>query len=197
MKNASIYREVFIRNTIHLVANGGFEKATTRAIAGDRREVSNVKLNEAHIYRLFGTKEKLLEETFSELDEELIRAVTDNFHIFNTDEPFREQCWEFYCGLWKFLMQNEEKCRYYTQYYFSAYFRTGGSEEHLKRFEIFINRLSFRFVDNADVYAIMHHVISTLLNFATMVYNGDLENNEENTYHIFNVAYCSIASYIK
>ena len=59
MKNEKIYREVFTNNTLRLVAEGGFEKATTRAIAGERREINNIKLNEAHIYRVFGTKENL------------------------------------------------------------------------------------------------------------------------------------------
>ena len=64
MKNERLYREVFIKNTLRLVAEGGFEKATTRAIAGERREIGNVRLNEAHIYRVFGTKENLLAEVF-------------------------------------------------------------------------------------------------------------------------------------
>lgn len=197
MKNASIYREIFINNTIHLVAEGGFERATTRAIAGERREIDNVRINEAHIYRIFGTKEKLFAEIFTMLDEELLSVINNGFVIFDSDDPFREQCWELYQSLWKFLLVNEKKCRYYTRYYFSSYFNHYSSSEHMERFKAFVERISPRFVENADVISLLRHAISTLLNFSTMVYNGELVNNDDSEYHIFNVLYCSLASYIK
>ena len=89
MKNERIYRETFINNTIRLVSEGGFEMATTRAISGDRKEVTGVKLNEAHIYRVFGTKENLFAETFAMLDNELITVIKGGLSDFNGDNDFR------------------------------------------------------------------------------------------------------------
>jgi hypothetical protein len=41
----------------------------------------------------------------------------------------------------------------------------------------------------------MHSVLTTLLDFAIRVYNGDLEDNEINRPHIFNVMYCTMSAY--
>lgn len=197
MKNEKIYREVFTNNTIRLVAEGGFEKATTRAIAGERREINNVKLNEAHIYRVFGTKENLFAETFAVLDNELISNVKESLDVFDMSENFRSQCEMIFMRLWRFLLQNEEKCRYYTRYYYSIYFKDDVHETHIKKYEILIERMASAFVDGADVWSLLHHIITVMLDFAIRVYNGALEDTEENTFHIFNVVYSSIAPYLK
>ncbi len=197
MKNEGVYREVFIGNTIQLVAEGGFEMATTRAIAGDRREINNVKLNEGHIYRVFGTKENLFAETFEMLDDELISCIEKGLEFFNTDENFRTQCENLFFKLWRFLLQNEKKCRYYTRYYYSSYFKGDILKIHTKKFEILINTMTPFFVERADVWSLFHHVITVMLDFAIRVYNGSLEDNEDNSTHIFNVVYSSIAPYLK
>ena len=53
MKNETTIREILIENTIHLVAEGGFEMATTKAIAhGDRGACGEIRMNEVYIYCL-------------------------------------------------------------------------------------------------------------------------------------------------
>lgn len=197
MKNEKIYREVFTNNTLRLVAEGGFEKATTRAIAGERREINNIKLNEAHIYRVFGTKENLFAETFAMLDNELISNIKDSLAVFDMREDFRSQCERIFMRLWRFLLQNEDKCRYYTRYYYSIYFKEDIYKTHIKKYEILIERIASAFVDGADVWSLLHHIITVMLDFAIRVYNGALEDTEENAAHIFNVAFSSIAPYLK
>lgn len=197
MKNERIYRETFINNTIRLVSEGGFEMATTRAISGDRKEVTGVKLNEAHIYRVFGTKENLFAETFAMLDNELITVIKGGLSDFNGDNDFRGGCEKLFMKLWRFLLQNEDKCRYYTRYYYSVYFKNGVYDVHMKKYAVLIEKMTPSFVHGADVWSLFHHIITVMLDFAIRVYNGALEDTEENAYHIFNVAYSSIAPYLK
>lgn len=197
MKNEEIYRDLFIKNTIRLVAEGGFEKATTRAIVGDGKSGSIDRVNEAYIYRVFGTKENLFAETFAVLDDELIWAIYDGFAFFDHDGDFREQCEQLYLRLWRFLLQNEEKLRYYTRYYHSAYFKNDIYERHKKKYDPLVERIAPVFKPRADVWALLHHVISVLLSFAVSVCGRGLEDSEENRTHIFIVAYSSISPYIK
>ena len=69
-------RERLIDNTIHLVAEGGFEKATTRAIAsGSPDLLPEVRMNESYIYRLFGGKTQLYDTAFSRLDNQLFTSL--------------------------------------------------------------------------------------------------------------------------
>lgn len=197
MKNEHIYREIFIENTIQLVAEGGFEMATTRAISGYRKEIGNVKLNEAHIYRVFETKEKLFAETFKKLDDEVLSVIKSALSEFDTGKEPRSQYEALFLRFWRFLLQNEAKCKYYTRYYHSIYFKNGVYTAHKANFEVILEKITPAFVFGADVWSIFHHVLTALLNFAVRVYNGELENNDENTYHIFNVVYSVIGLYLK
>ena len=197
MKNERLYREVFIKNTIRLVAEGGFEKATTRAIAGERREIGNVRLNEAHIYRVFGTKENLLAEVFSLLDDELVSVIQRNLSVFSNGEDFKAQCKTLFTELWRFLLQNESKCRYFTRYYYSVYFTDDIRRKHIKKYETLVEKMTARFVEGADVWSLLHHIITVMLDFAIRVYNGGLSDTKENAEHIFTVVYSSIEPYLK
>ena len=53
------------------------------------------------------------------------------------------------------------------------------------------------FKEEAEVYAIMHSVFTMLLDFAIRVYNGEIEDNEINRPHVFNVLYCMMVTYFK
>ncbi len=197
MKNEEVYREIFINNTIRLVAEGGFEMATTRAIAGDRRLVNDVKVNEAHIYRVFGTKENLFAEIFAMLDEELLRVIRVGIREFEMDRGFREECRILFFRIWQFLLHNEEKCRYYTRYYYSVYYEKDASQRHTEKYTPIIELMTPFFVENADVRSIFHHVMSSVLDFAIRVYSGAIPNDEDNAGHVFRVLYSSIALYLK
>ena len=53
------------------------------------------------------------------------------------------------------------------------------------------------FKEEADVFSILHSVFTALFDFAIRVYNGELEDNEINRPHIFNVLYCMMMTYFK
>ena len=197
MKNESVYRELFIANTIRCVAEGGFEAATTRAIAGERREIGGIKVNEAHIYRIFGTKDALFAETFDMLDNDLVGVVVQNLSVFEGDGDFRDHCEKLFTQLWRFLLQNENKCKYYTRYFHSVYFKNDIYLSHVQKYVPLIGKMSPLFVPSADVWSIFQHVLTSLLEFALRVYGGSLGDNEDTATHVFNVTYCAIDPYLK
>ena len=92
MKNGDVIREALIENTIRLIGDGGFEKATTKGIVSLGIKDPNIRLNEVYIYRVFGSKDLLYSEAFAVLDNELfamVRRITQNF--FADPRPFRDR----------------------------------------------------------------------------------------------------------
>lgn len=190
-------RSTLIDNTIHLIAEGGFEKATTRNITRYSPPTDQYTLNEAYIYRLFGSKEALYASAFLLLDTELVTSLCrkmENLHF--SAGPNRAAFEALFQSAWRFLLRNEMKCRCYTRYYYSIYFKEASQRKHRAAFEMIVNQLAPAFKPEANVTAIMHGVLTMMLDYAIQVYNGDLENTENNATHVFNVLYCVIATYL-
>ena len=197
MKQEAAVRNLLIGNTIHLIAAGGFEKATTKEIT-HVATLPDVKMNEVYIYRLFESKQNLYETAFVTLDTELMQACKRGVEAvggFQTDTKVR--MYEFFNSAWRFVMRNEERCRCYVRYYYSTYYRGGAVENHKKNFRSVVAEFAPLFKEEADVSAIMHSVFTTFLDFAIRVFNGDLEDSEINRPHIFNVLYSMMATYFK
>lgn len=97
--------------------------------------------------------------------------------------------------VWRFAINNETQCRFYIRYYYSIYFKGQSLAGHNQRFSEIVNCFRPLFKDEADVVAIMHSVLTLLLDFANRVYNGDLADDDINRPHIYNVHYCAMESY--
>ena len=198
MKSEQDIREILVDNTIRLIAEGGFEKATTKAITYSGDAVLEVKLNEAYIYRIFGSKERLYEKAFDKLDREFTQALRQCMAAYNeSDEPLTKKLYTAFLKTWRFLLRSEPRCRCYIRYYYSVYFKGASLANHNRHFEEIVHNFAPLFKEKADVNAIMHSVLTTLLDFAVRVYNGDLKDNDTNALHIFNVVYCTMSSYFK
>lgn len=198
MRHEDQIREVLIENTISLVAKGGFEMATTKAIVYSGSKLDSVKLNEVHIYRAFGSKENLYAEAFKMLDEEFfVNGYRAAMVFANKDVPAKENFKKFFWELWRFLLGNENKCRYYVRFYYSVYFRESAHRNHRENFTNVISLFKDQFKEEADVRSLLHSTFTTLLDFAIRVYNGDLEDTPVNAEHIFNLLYCSLMCYFK
>ncbi len=198
MKREAEVKELLISNAIHLIAEGGFEKATTKDLTFCGGNLPDLKMNEVYIYRIFGSKENLYETAFQVLDNELFyafrHAILENGR-FEQDMP--KKLYVFFLKAWSFILRNEERCRCYIRYYYSNYFKGRARENHRKLVLGVINEISPLFREEADVEAIMHSVFTAFLDFGIRVYNGDLEDNEINRPHIFNVLYCMMMTYLK
>ena len=198
MKREAEVKEQLISNAIHLIAHGGFEKATTKELTHCGGHLPDFKMNEVYIYRLFGSKEKLYESAFRRLDRELFYAFRDEVKAIGGFEgDTKKKLYEFFLKAWHFILGNEEKCRCYVRYYYSIYFKGTSLETHKKLFEEVISGMSPFFKDEADVTAILHSVFTAMFDFAIRVYNGELEDSEINRPHVFNVLYCMMMTYFK
>ena len=198
MKYEAEVRGLLIENAIHLIAKGGFEMATTKELTHCRGSLPNFKMNEVYIYRLFGSKENLYRATFACLDRELFSALYDSMkHMDSLESNLRATMYDVFLRLWSFLLGNEERCRCYIRYYYSIYFKDESAEEHKKLFGEFITKITPIFKEEAEVFAIMHSVFVMLFDFAIRVYNGDIEDNDINRPHVFNVLYCMMMTYFK
>ena len=198
MKNEAQIRDALIENTIYLIAQGGFEMATTRNIAQCGANAAGLVLNDAYIYRIFGSKETLYAEAFARLNDELFsymcRGLDKNKF---SSRPVREELCALWMWLWKFVLGNEMRTRAFVRYYYSIYLREASLRRHRECFDAVVTRMRCIFKEEADVTAIMHNVLTSTFNFAIRIFNGDLVNDESNTEHIFNVLYCTVSTYLK
>lgn len=198
MKREAEVKELLISNAIHLIGEGGFEKATTKELTLCGGHLPDCKMNEVYIYRFFGSKEKLYESAFRRLDSELVYAFRDEvIAIGGFEQDTKKKLYEFFLKAWDFVLGNERKCRCYVRYYYSIYFKGSSIEAHQKLFAEVIGEMSPIFKEDADVVAILHSVFTAMFDFAIRVYNGELEDNEINRPHIFNVLYCMMMTYFK
>jgi len=198
MKHEKEIKERLISNAIHLIAEGGFEKATTKELSYYGGDLPDIKMNEVYIYRIFGSKEKLFEATFSFLDNELFYAFKHGEDSINDlKNNLKSGLYSYFLNAWRFILGNEDRCRCYVRYYYSIYFNGHSLETHQALFKDVIAKLVPFFKDDADVINILHSVFTSLLNFGIRVYNGELEDTEVNRAHVFNVLYCMMVTYLK
>ncbi|MBO5355393.1 MAG: TetR/AcrR family transcriptional regulator [Clostridia bacterium] len=191
-------REALVANAIHLIAVGGFEKATTRELTHYGSDLLDFKMNESYIYRLFGSKEDLYEKAFDRLDHELFYAFRRGVEAVGGFEgETKQRLYEFFLRAWGFILGNEERCRCYVRYYYSVYFKGNSLRAHRKLFKGIVSEMTPIFKEEADVEAILHSIFTALFDFAIRVYNGDLRDDDINRPHIFNVLYCMMMTYLK
>ena len=198
MRYEAEIKELLVENAIHLIAEGGFEKATTKELTHCGGQLPNFKMNEVYIYRFFGSKEKLYETAFVRLDTELFHAFKHGVEsVGGFDDSRKEKLERFFSMAWLFILGNEERCRCYVRYYYSIYFKGDSLEAHRKLFAGMVDEMTPIFKNEADVEAILHSVFTAMFDFAIRVYNGELEDSDINRPHIFNVLYCMMATYFK
>ena len=191
-------KELLISNAIHLIAEGGFEMATTKELTHRGGGLPGFKMNEVYIYRIFGSKETLYAAAFQRLNDELYYAFLGGVNDVGPFEgDVKEKLYTFFLKSWSFILGNEESCRCYVRYYYSIYMKGASLDSYNEHFERIIAEFRHLFTEDADVSAIMHSVFNALFNFAIRVHNGDLEDSEINRPHIFNVLYCMMAAYFK
>jgi AcrR family transcriptional regulator len=198
MKCEAEIKEQLISNAIRLIAEGGFEKATTKELTYCSGHLQNIKMNEVYIYRLFGSKERLYGAAFRKLDLELFRGFKNGVEkIGGFESATKERFFELFSLAWKFILRDEECCRCYVRYYYSIYFKGDSLEAHKKLFCEMIAEMSLLFKEEADAASILHSVFTAMLDFAIRVYNGELKDNEKNRVHVFNILYCMMMMYFK
>ena len=184
-------RQKLIAGTIRVIANEGLDKATTKQIG------TETAINEAYIYRCFAGKEDMFSKVFDSLDDELLGKTMEYVPImYQEDIAFKQRCRIFFFGVWRFMLSNSEKCLAYVHYYYSPYFKKYSSAIHETRFQPLVKKFSIAFIEEADVWMILNHILDVMLNFSTKVHNGLMSENDDYGEHVFRVLYESVKQYL-
>lgn len=198
MRRETEIRDLFIENTIRIIAEVGFENATTKALTHYGGNLPGLKMNEAYIYRVFGSKDKLYEATFEKLDNELYIAFMKAVEaVIGFNCNIKDKLNNLFLMCWDFILRNEVRLRCYVRFYYSAYFKGSVAEAHNKLLMGVVNQISPIFKREADVLSILRSVFTALLDFGIRVYNGELENNDDTREHVFNVLYNMMSDYFR
>ena len=191
MKQDEIRRRL-IDGTIHVIAKDGLDKASTKQIG------IATSTNEAYIYRCFAHKEDLLTKAFETLDEELVRKAMQHISVMYMSElEYELRCRVFFEAVWKFLLGNKDKCLAFVRYYYSPYFAKYSAFEHKKRYSPLVEKFSEAFIEEANAWMLLNHILNVMLDFAVKVFSEAVENNDDTTEHVFRLVYYSIRPYLK
>ena len=184
-------RLALLNSTVQIIARDGLEKTTTRAIT------TTAQLNEAYLYRFFDDTEDLFKETFTMLDKELVSILLLHLPTMtNKALDFETGCRVLFNSCWKFILSNREKCLCFIRYYYSPYFKKYSYDDHQERYKKVIDVIAPAFRPKANVWMILNHVLNTMLNFATKVFNGAIDDCDDTEKHVFLICYSSIKPYI-
>lgn len=185
-------REKLIARTITVIATEGLDKTTTKAIT------TGTGINEAYIYRHFSDKKDLLSKAFDKLDDELVAKVMQHLPVMYMQElEYELRCRVFFEAVWKFLLGNKEKCLAFVQYYYSLYFTKYSAERHKQRYAPLVEKFKDAFIDEADVWMILNHILNVMLDFAVKVHNDQMPKDDDYAEHVFRVIYQSVKQYFK
>lgn len=185
-------RFTLLDSTVKTIEQLGLDKATTRNIS--RR----ANLNEAYIYRIFNDKEDLFKETFAQLDREMVTFLQNELESVAEEETDLEAKYRpLFFAFWKYLLDNKGKCLCFIRYYFSPYFKKYSLEDHRELLVRPAGMISHDLRAGTDVGMLLDHILTTMLNFASMVINGTLAESDDTAENVFTVAFSSVKPYLK
>jgi AcrR family transcriptional regulator len=191
MKQEDI-RHKLIDGTIRVIARDGLDKATTKRISVE------TSTNEAYIYRCFSDKEDMFSETFAVLDNELVAVTLAHVSVMTLQNmTYEARSRIYFSAVWHFLLGNRDKCLAFIRYYYSSYFEKYSAIDHQKRYLPLVERCSVAFREEANVWMILNHVLTTMLDFAVKVYGSSVPDNEDTEEHVFRLVYASARQYFK
>lgn len=191
MKQEEICQHL-IDSTIHVIANEGLHKATTKAIS------LHSGINETNIYRFFTDKDDLIAKAFASLDCELVSKAMLHIQIMHMNKiDFQARCQLFFTAIWEFLLSNREKTITFVRYYYSTYFEKYSLKEHRQRYQPIIDEFDTALTPESNTWMILNHVLSVMFDFAIKIFNNELKNNEETAKHVFLLVYSSVLIYRK
>ena len=185
-------RRALVGGTIHVIANEGLDKASTKQIG------LAAAINEAYIYRCFAHKEDMFAKVFDVLDEELFTETMKHVDVMYCKEmDYEARCRLYFFAVWNFLLNDRDKCLTYVRYYYSNYFSKHSTHTHHQRFAPLISKFKDAFRDEADVWMILNHILNVMLDFAVKVHNGQMSKEDNYAEHVFRVIYASVKQYFR
>jgi len=157
---------------IRTVARDGLEKASTKLISYE------ANVNEAFIFRYYGGKDNLLDETFRALDEELVReAVRRVNQVRLSMRSSNERAAEVIGGMWELLMDHKNEVLFFIRYYYSAAFLRIANERHLATTQELVDLVTNFAKSERSARTMVMGIFDGLLNMAMQVQLGNVPDD--------------------
>ena len=83
------------------------------------------------------------------------------------------------------------------RYYYSPYFSKYSAVDHKRRYRPLVDKFKDAFREDANVWMILNHILTTMLDFAVKVFDGAVPNDNDTAEHVFRLLYVSVRQYFK
>lgn len=177
-------RNAFIESAVHIVAQEGMDRATTKNIS----KVTGY--NEAYIYRCFDSKETLLREAFHLVDVRFLTMLQSIRPIMKDESlAWEERCRRLWQSVWYFMLKSPEDYCFYIRYYYSGNYVRCAKEEHLEVFKNLPGEVAWAFKSKDRLMTILRQLYDNTLCFFNRVMDGELPNDEATCEFLFQQVY--------
>ncbi len=184
-------RNDLIQSAIHVVAQYGLDKTTTKRLAGE------LGINEVYIYRAFKDKDALLTEAFIAVDNEFSNFLLSALPVMEqTEIPISYRCFLLFSKVWQFILSDKEKCLFFILFYYSRYFNRLDIRKRNERYRKVIAAMAPAFTEGTDVWGVLNHIFDTLFSSALKVIRGEITESETTPNEIFQRIYLSVSSHL-
>lgn len=173
-----------MKSAVHVIATDGLDRTTTKAISIDSGR------NEVYIYREYENKEDLMRAAFIREDKRLVYKLLCTFPVMrDTSVSWKERCYMLWEPIWRYLLDDDDRCFFYIRYYYSSNFKCYAEKEHVRCFKR-IKRISAPvFKEGTDVSILLYQVFEAMLSGAYHVRDGRIKDSEVNCRRVFDQVY--------
>lgn len=121
-------RESLMDAVVRLTARGGIEGVSVRTVVTEAEGVGT----DTYLYRLFGSKEKLLSDTFLREDRKLaLETERRSSVLWESNLPFESRMRYLWNSVWNFLTAwHAEECLFLTRYYYCSLYENDTQKGH-------------------------------------------------------------------
>lgn len=185
-------RITLIESAIHTISEVGIDRATTKLLA------TTAKLNEAYIYRIFGGKEELFEESFLYVDKQFSAHLLKCFKTaLCSPDTIKVNFRRLFSQIWDFVLIDKEKCSFFIRYYYSRYYTKecrAKREKIYHRVMLLIKRI---FKDDINTWWLFNYMLDVIFSSAVKVLRDEIPNNEQTEENIFTLLYAALEPHLK
>lgn len=181
-----------IKSTINTISNVGIDRATTKLLA------STAGLNEVYIYRIFGGKEQLFNETFKYIDKCFSNHLLKCFKlVFGKDTPIKEKFFDIFSGIWDFALQDKEQSSFFIRFYYSRYYTKQSSIDREKIYHKAMLLIKNIFKDDANIWWLFNYMLDVIFSSAVKVLRDEIPENQQTKQNIFSLLYAALEPNLK
>ena len=184
-------KEKLIEATVQIIAEHGLENLRTAEVC----KIAGA--NVAYLYDLFENKDDLIAQAFAASDERFLKTILDNFPVLHYQSiDYEMRCRVLFMRCWEHIINRRRYTVFYVRYYYSSSFQKYSYAEHMQRYAGLIEKMKPAFPETANVKAILHHILDTLLGMAMKQINDPQESDEAAAETNFGIIFSVVKNYI-